>query len=430
MSFIAAALHETAGYPDHPETLTIFQQHLDRRWIEEALEATGTATLRRRRLPAEQVVWLVMAMALMRDRPIAEVVSRLDLALPGRGGSPVVAPSTVTQARQRVGAAPLEWLFRQSGGKWGHDGARRHEWHGLALYAVDGSSLRVPDSDENRDYFGLVSGGSRGLSGYPMLRLVTLMALRTHVLATAHFAPHRFDEHELSELIWPEIPDDSLTICDRGFQAAYIFCELQNEGENRHWLVRAKSRTKWKVLKSFGRWDKLVELTVSRSARTKDPTLPKTLIVRAVSYLHPDSEGRQWLLTSLTDANQYPAKDIVAVYHERWEIELGYDEIKTHMLQNEMTLRSRTVEGIEQELWGVLITYNLIRVEMDHIAAEADVPPSRVSFVTAMRFIRDEWAWCAVASPGSIPKKLRLMRQRVLEFVLPPEDRSGATLGP
>lgn len=420
MSFIAAALHETAEYPDHPETLVTFARHLDQRWIDEALEASGTATLRRRRLPAEQVVWLVLGMALMRDRPIAEVVAKLDLALPGRDGTAVVAPSSVAQARQRVGCEPMLRLFVRSAEEWVHASARRDLWNGLSLYAVDGSTLRVADTEENRGYFGLASGGDRGSSGYPLVRLATLMALRSHVLAAANFGPYEVSEHELSELLWPEVPDDSLTIVDRNFLAAYVLLDIERGGTNRHWLIRAKSTTKWEVRESFGRWDKLVQLKVTRAARAKDPTLPKTYLARAVSYRHPGSKGRQWLLTSLTDHRAYPAKHIAAVYHERWEIELGYDEIKTHMLQSEVTLRSRTVEGVEQEIWGLLITYNLIRVEMARIAAEARVSPSRISFVMAMRFIRDEWGWCAVASPGSIPKKLLRMRERVTDFVLPP----------
>ncbi len=177
------------------------------------------------------------------------------------------------------------------------------------------------------------------------------------------------------------------------------------------------------MTQSFGRRDKLVELTVSRQARRKDPTLPDTLVARAVSYRHPKSRGRQWLLTSLLNPKTYPAADIVAVYHERWDIELGYGEIKTQLLQNEETIRSPTVEGVEQELWGILLAYNLIRLDMERIAAQAKVPPSRISFAAAMRFIRDEWAWCAVASPGSIPKKLLRMRERVATFVLPPRRR-------
>ena len=419
MSFIAAALQETAEFP-HPESLETFRANLDPAWIEAALEATGTATLRRRRLPAEQVIWLVLGMALLRDRPIAEVVSKLDLALPGKDGSPVVASSSVAQARQRVGSEPLAWLFDRSARRWAHRSAREHSWHGLALYGVDGSTLRVADSEDNREHYGLADGGARGKSGYPLVRIAVLMALRSHVLATAQFGPFAVGEHELCEALWPEIPDESLTIMDRNFQAAYVFWELQHHGAQRHWLVRAKAKTKWKVTQSFGRWDKLVELTASRTARRKDPTLPETLVARAVSYRHPKSKGRQWLLTSLLDTHRYPAADIVAVYHERWEIELGYGEIKTQLLQNEETIRSRTVDGVEQELWGILLAYNLIRLDMERIAAQAEVPPSRISFVAAMRFIRDEWAWCAVASPGSIPKKLQRMRDRVASFVLPP----------
>ncbi len=419
MTFIAAALYETADYPAHPETLSTFEKHLDERWISEALESSGVGTLRKRRLPAEQVVWLVLGMALMRDRPIADVVSQLDLALPGKDGTAVVAPSSAAQARQRVGPEPLERLFRRTGEAWAHGRARSQAWRGLAVYGVDGSTLRVADSDENREHFGLASGGNRGDSGYPLVRLVTLMALRSHLVASAHFGPFAMSEHGLCGLVWDDIPDDSVTLIDRNFLAAYVLDHLHDAEKNRHWLTRAKSTTKWEVEHSFGRFDKLVRLKVSKTARQKDPSLPKTLLVRAVSYRHPDSKGRQWLLTSLTDAKAYPAKELVELYHERWEIELGYDEIKTHLLDSEITLRSRTTDGVEQELWGVLITYNLIRLEMDCIADEADVSPTRVSFVMAMRYIRDEWSWCAVASPGSIPKKLKRMRQKIARFILP-----------
>ena len=130
-----------------PGQFSVFAQQIEPGWIEEALQSTGRATLRRRRLPAEQVVWLVIGMALMRDRPIVEVVRHLDLALPGRGTSRTVAPSAVAQARSRVGAEPLEWLFLRTAADWAHKSADRHRWRGLALYGVDGSTLRVPDTE-------------------------------------------------------------------------------------------------------------------------------------------------------------------------------------------------------------------------------------------------------------------------------------------
>ena len=99
-----------------PEQFDDFRDHIDPEWVEEALQATGTATLRRRRLPAEQVVWLIIAMALFRNRSIAEIVDKLDLALPGR--SSTVAPSAIPQARARLGAKPLEWLFARCAQEW------------------------------------------------------------------------------------------------------------------------------------------------------------------------------------------------------------------------------------------------------------------------------------------------------------------------
>jgi len=425
MSFIATALQYTAE-SSRSESLGVFAKHLDPRWIDEALEATGRASLRRRRLPAEQVVWLVLGMALMRDRPIADVVGRLDLALPGREEAVVLAPSSISEARARLGPEPMAWLFNRCAKQWAHEAARHDHWRGLALYAVDGSTLSVADSKVNREYFGVPNGGDRGDGAYPLLRFASLMAVRSHLLAAAELGPYATSEHALCEELWASVPDDSLALVDRAFLAAKVLLGLQSQGHNRHWLVRAKSNSKWKELDSFGPNDKLVEMQVSRQARTKNTELPKTFIARAIAYRHTRSKGQQWLLTSLVDATAYPADEVVALYHERWEIELGYGEVKTQLLDNQETIRSRTVDGVQQEFWGVLLTYNLIRLEMYRIAQEACVAPSRISFVAAMRYIRDEWAWCAVASPGSIPSKLQRMRQRILGFVLPPRRSERA----
>ena len=227
VSFLGDALDELADQPT-PASLDTFQRSLDPRWIEEALKATGTATLRKRRLPAEQVIWLVLGMALVRDRPIAEVVSHLDLALPGEGGTAVVAPSSVAQARRRLGAEPLEWLFNKSAETWAHASARDDEWRGLCLYAIDGTTLRVADSETNRAHFGLAIGGARGASGYPLVRLAALMAVRSHVLARAAFGPYVTSELALCRELWAHIFDCSLTILDRNFLNANVLVGYAN----------------------------------------------------------------------------------------------------------------------------------------------------------------------------------------------------------
>jgi hypothetical protein len=160
--------------------------------IEEALGATGTATVRRRRPPAEQVVWLVLGMSIYRNKPITEIVAELDLALPGSRG-PRAASSSVTQARERLGGETRRWLFERRAEAWAHGSARRHAWRGPAVHGVEGSTIRLPDSEATREHLGYAVS-SRGESGYPMARLVTLMALRSHLLAASRFGPSALSE--------------------------------------------------------------------------------------------------------------------------------------------------------------------------------------------------------------------------------------------
>jgi len=411
------ALHQVAGLP-WPPSFDDFRKHIDPAWIQQALEATGTATLRRRRLPAEQVIWLVMGMALFRDRSISHVADSLDLALPGQRG-PTACPSAVSQARGRIGEEPMEQLFATCGAHWGHASADRHRWRGLALYGVDGTTMRVPDSDENRDHFTLPSGGDRGDAAYPQLRMVCLAALRSHLIAAAKFGPYSKGEWGLVADLWSEIPDDSLCIADRNFLGAGALIPLAREGENRHWLVRAKSNTKWEVVEELGEGDLLVEMKVSRAAREKDPSLPKRWQVRAIRREHPGPEP-QWLLTSILDAETYPAQEIAALYAERWEIEHCYDEIKTEMLDREEAIRSRSPERVNQEVWGILLAFNLVRLEMERVATEAEVEPTRISFITCLHLICDEWLWSVNAAPGSIPRQLKRLREDLKRYILPP----------
>jgi hypothetical protein len=407
-----ALAYLTAFTPDHFEGI---RQRLPREWIEEALLSTGTATIRRRRLPAEQVVWLVIGMALMRDLPLPDVVDRLELALPASGHG-VVASSAVSQARSRLGSEPLEWLYARTASEWAIKSAEAHTWRGLKVYGVDGTTLRVPDSPENRKHFGGQPGRNDSHSGYPLVRMVTLMVLRTHILAGASFGPYD-SEHTYAADLWPQVPEQSLVIVDRGFLAAGILIPLEHNG--RHWLTRATKRTTWKTIERLASGDELVELTVSDDARKKNPNLPRTYRVRAIRYQRRGFEP-QVLLTSLLDDKQFPKSEIIALYHERWELELGNDELKTEMLAREETIRSKIPAMVEQELLGLLLAYNLIRVEMARIADEVGVAATRVSFVATLRLVCDAFDWFGMTrTPGAIPARLTTMRQRLKRFILP-----------
>lgn len=407
------SLAEVAAFT--PEKFDDVRRNVPQEWVEQALQATGTATVRKRRLPAIQVVWLVIGMALFRNRAIVEIVDKLDLALPDRAP---VAASAVPKARARLGAEPLAWLFTRSADEWGHASAAAHRWRGLALYGVDGSTLRVADSDENRAFFGGTKT-HRGISGYPLVRLAGLMALRSHLLASAAFGAYDNGEHSYAAQLWPAVADDSLTILDKGFLAAGVLIPLARDGHRRHWLIPAKSNSRWRILRRLGPRDLLVEMTVSKQACAKDPSLPETWVARAITYQRKGFRPRT-LLTSLLDPEQYPAAEIAVLYHERWELELGYGEIKTQMLEREETLRSKSPAAVTQEIWGVLLAYNLVRLEMERVADEAGVAPTRISFVAALHLIVDEWLWLAVTSPGAIPSRLRDLRANLKRLILPP----------
>jgi hypothetical protein len=411
------AFHFAATHASPPD-LDGFRRHISPDWIEEALQATGTATVRRRRLPSEQVIWVVLGMGLFRDRPLEDIVSKLDLALPSSGTT--VAKSSVTQARKRLGSEPVKWLFDRSATTWSQRSVDAHLWRGLRLYGIDGTTIRVPNTDENRAEFGChYAHGTE--SGYPLLRLVVLMALRSHVLAAANFGPYNGKgSHEVgyAEPLRDSIPESSLTVLDRGFLGASFMLAIE-AGRERHWLTRGKKNLKFRTIERLGAGDELVEMDVSSDARKKDPSLPRTWRARRIHY-QIDGFQAQYLLTSLRDPERFPAKEIVALYHERWELELGYDEVKTEMLEREETIRSKKPDGIRQEVWGILVAYNLVRLEMESIAHEAKLEPLRISFVEALRLIRNEWDWLSVTSPGAIPKRLATLRRNVKRYILPP----------
>jgi hypothetical protein len=400
-------------------------KHFDPVWIEEALAATGTATIRRRRLPAEQTVWLVLGMGVLRDLPIAAVARQLDVVLPAADGSRTVAGSALSQARARLGPDPMEWLYLRTAEEWAHRSAGADRWRGLALYGVDGTTLRVADSVENRDHFGGQDSGrhedgrEERQSGYPLMRLVVLMALRSHLLAAASFGPYAIDERTYAASLWDTVPDHSLVLMDRHYLQANVLVPLTSKGTGRHWITRAKSNTKFRSIRRLGKGDELVEFEVSSEARRKNPSLPTHFDARAIRYQRKGFQP-QLLVTSLIDESRFPADEIRVLYHERWELELGFGELKTDMLERLETIRSKSPSSVAQEMWGLLLAYNLVRLEIERVAAELKVSPLRISFVAALREVAEQWHFATIVSPGTIPTRLSTVTDRLRQFLLPP----------
>lgn len=422
MSLEAAFQYTLAG--NEPAVFDQFAATLDPDWINECLLQTDKVSVRRRDMPAALVVWLVIAMGLFRNLSIAEVVAHLGIrATSGREPRKRrLASSSIAEARDRLGAEPMEWIFHETARQWGVETAEEYRWRGLSVFATDGTTLRIQDTPENRAEFGLPATG-RGQSGYPQVRVVGLMGARTHTLVGAAIGPcrgKRSGEQSLAKRLWHLLPDHSLSIVDKGFIHYAQFYSLQSTGVERHWLVRAKGNLNWKVLRELGHGDYLIEVEISSKDRKQDPELPRSLVCRAICYQVEGTPKTQFLLTSLTDPTKYPAKNVAELYHERWEIELGYDEVKTHMLEREETIRSRKANKVRQEIWGILLAYNLIRMKMTDVATKTGLPPTRLSFTHTLRLVRvfcQVHAWAA--APTKLPKRIEELEDMLALLILP-----------
>ena len=407
-------LHFLANHLESPDWRRL-GEHLPIEWIEQAVQRTEATSIRHRRLPAEQVVWLMVALALYRHKSISEVLDDLGLAVPD-SQTPFVSKSAAAQARQRLGSDPLKWLFDHSAHHWSAQDHRAYIFKGLQLFAMDGTTLRTHDAPENRSHFGAQLYSSGAIASYPQVRGVTLTALPTHIVHSAAFGPYNTNEMLYAKQLIAGVPNESLTVFDRGFLSAEILCALTHHGKDRHFIIPAKSNTRWEVIEGDNN-DCIVRMRVSPQARAKCAELPEFWEARAVTIVDRQARKRV-LLTSLRDRRRYKSGDIASCYERRWGIETSYRELKQTMLGTALTLRSRTVDGVYQEIWGTLIAYNLIRLEIAKAALTVKCEPTEVSFIRAFHLIQFELHWAAVTrSYGKLPASMKHLRERLVSLL-------------
>ncbi|MEG2156153.1 MAG: IS4 family transposase [Burkholderiaceae bacterium] len=257
-------------------------------------------------------------MAWLRDRSILHTAEALEIALPAAGEP--VSSSVLSQARQRLGHEPLRRLFAHTAARWAHAEAGRHRWRGLALYALDGvvwCTPDTPDTPENRARFGGQRNHAHHQSPFPPVRMACLQEVRARLLVDASLDAYDTSEYTLAARLWPQLPADSLVIVDKGFYSAGLLYPLQQQG--RHWLIPARAGLKGEVLRTHGPGDVELQMKVSPQARKKNPSLPPTWTVRAITRA---IDGRaKTVFTSLAEPKDWPADEVFDLYHERWEID-------------------------------------------------------------------------------------------------------------
>ena len=394
---------------------------LPKSWIDEVLKISGKQGLRERRLPSGRMVWFLIMQALFRDRSRIEVLESLDMALHGCDGQ-MPTTSAITQAQERLGVAPIEALFYKSAQTWSELELTHQKWKDFSLWVMDGTTLHAADSRENRSTFGAQTYASGATASYPQVRGVSLMTMHSRLIVEVAFGAYNTNEMLYAEELIGRFPDWSVTVMDKGFFSAAILETLKSSGNQRHFIIPAKAKTKWEVL-SGKPSDALVRMKVSRQAKKKHPGLPDFWDLRAIPTVLPDGR-EEILLTSLLDRKKYPTADIACLYGRRWETETCYSEIKETLLGAKLTLRSRKVEGVLQETWGAIIAYNLVRLRMALDAAETVYDPTDLSFTRARNLLRDELLVEACTSRNILRTTL-LQRRREQFKNLPNPKRPG-----
>ena len=404
--------HSLAAFT--PEHFNALSEVLSPDLIDKCLKGSGIVTLRKRRLPLEMMIWSIVGMSMFRHLPMSDIVNQLDIMLPGK--RPFVAPSAVVQARQRLGADVVKRIFEQTQQLW-HDTTPSPDFCGLKLLGVDGVVWRTPDTKENEEAFGKLHNDKRE-SAYPQIRMVCQMELTSHLLTASAFDKVATNEMRLAANLIPSTPDNSLTLFDKGFYSLGLLNQWKNTGIERHWLIPLKKGTQFEVVRKLSARDQIIRLKTTPQARKKWNDLPAMIEARLITRL---IKGKSYsILTSMTDPLRYPVANIADLYAHRWEIELGFREMKQYMLRNLLTLRSKKPEMIKQELWGVLLSYNLIRFQMAKMAHSLKgVMPYQLSFNRASAYIIHELTMLPFVSPGKIPKVVNSLLEMAEAFVLP-----------
>ena len=367
--------------------------------IDEAYSLSDTVTMRKRKLTLESMVWLLVGMAIYNNQSMRDLVNQLDIV--DRTGKSFVAPSALTQRRKTLGEAAMKAVFQRMTTSWLKD-AHLPQWNGLTLLSVDGVVWRTPDSPQNNEVFSRQKD-----TQYPQVRMVCQMELSSHLITGSAFDDYKVNEMVLAEKLIDTTPDHSVTLFDKGFYSLGLLHKWHQTGTERHWLIPLKKNVQYEVIQSRGRNDKLVALRSNPRARKLWPELPETVVARLVTR---KIKGKIYeVLTSMVDAMRFPTADITGLYEHRWEIELGYREQKQYMLGSRLTLRSRLPELVKQELWGILLSYNLIRYQMVELSfsLKGNYLPYQLSFKGTLAHVISLLVGLPYSTPGAIPRQLK-----------------------
>ena len=389
--------------------------------LKAALEESGQDRQRRSPLQPRLMLWLMLCLPMFRSESIPAVLARLISGLRGLRNTLSLKPvsdGAIAHARRRLGVRPLRHFFQAQA----REIRPAPSFQGLRVWAFDGTSLTMPDTEENRRVFGLRKA-SRGRCGFPDLKVVALQDTATRQFRDVRWNQRHASERDLAASMLGHLGEGDLVLLDRGFYAAWLFNTIRTRGS--HFLGRVPAYAKPRPIRGSSRrqGDYLaymeapiplpeVRWHLIRGKLVKYDTLK--LVVRVIEYRIRGFE-RVRLVTSLLDRS-ITSMDLVLQYHRRWDIELAFDELKTHQSSTaqgtpKTTFRSHTPRNVMQEAYALAAAYNLLRGSIARAANRRSLNPHTISFVETCRAITH----MIPRMRGALACDLRLLHEQLLD---------------
>lgn len=357
--------------------------------VEQILDEQGVNSQRIRSLPAAVTAYYCMALSLYPEAAYEEVFAVIAQGLAwARGGisAPTVAKSSISAARSKLGVAPLIELHRRSCLPLA-DAQRQPEafYAGLRLVAIDGSNFEVPDEAANAAAFGY-PGSRTGHAAYPQAQCAVLVECASHAILGANLGSYRSAEWAICEPLLSYLDATMLCLADRGFNGYRYWQAARDTGAQLLWRCASNRQLPVVTPLADGSYLSVIYPDV-KSRRTQQDGIT----LRVIEYNLPgmtEAQARYRLLTTLLDPERAPALELATLYHQRWEVEAVFDELKTHLQQRRRVLRSKTPEGVRQEFYGWVLAHYAVCWLMYQAADAHRLKQRSLSFTGHVQLIR------------------------------------------
>ena len=358
--------------------------------IEQVLGQTDSRETRKRKLPSHLVVCLVIAMSIWSSDSMRTVLKNLVQGLRTHWLKlgqywRIPSPSSITEARQRLGCRAMSQLFQMLVGPLATAETPGAFLFGLRVMAADGTVLDVPDTPVNAKVFGYPGSRHGTRAAFPKIRLVLLIEAGTHLIVDALMCPYRIGERVRVKKLLRSVTSGMLLMWDRGLHSYQMVQATQRQGC--HFLGRLPKNVKFvpeQVLDdgSYLAW-------IHPDGKSKKKGCSKILL-RVIEYtIETEPEQKTYrLITSLLDPQLYPALALAREYHQRWEVESTIDELKTHLNGRKTPIRSLNPREVVQEVYGLLLGHWAVRSIMFHASQQAGISPLRFGFTGTLKVIR------------------------------------------